>query len=159
MSQRQRPYNPDPHAHPGLHALALFELAKGLLALIAAASLEVMGPEPIRRLIHQMIARFNLDPDRGTLPSLLNAINPEAVHLAVAVVTVYAIWRLVESWGLWRAKAWASWLGCVGTAIYLPFDMYALARHPGWHTWAVVIINVLVVAILARDLLRRRRHG
>ncbi len=156
--QPKRPYDPDPHAHPGLHALALFELAKGLLALIAGASLEVMGPDPIRRFIHELIARFNLDPDHGTLPSLLKAINPEAVHLAVAVVAIYAIWRLVEAWGLWRAKAWASWLGCVGTAVYLPFDMYALARHPGWHTGAVVIINLLVVAILGRDLLRRRRH-
>jgi uncharacterized membrane protein (DUF2068 family) len=154
----QRPYDPDPHAHPGLHALAVFELAKGLLALIAGASLEVMGPDPIRRFIHELIARFNLDPVHGTLPSLLKAISPEAVHLAVAVVTIYAIWRLVEAWGLWRAKAWASWLGCVGTAVYLPFDMYALARHPGWHTGAVVLINLLVVAILGRDLLRRRRH-
>lgn len=156
--QSKGPYNPDPHAHPGLHALAVFELAKGLLALTAAASLEVMGPEPIRRAVHWLIARFNLDPDHGTLPSLLKAIDPQAVHLAVAVVTIYALWRLVESWGLWRAKAWASWLGCVGTAVYLPFDMYALVRHPGWHTGVVVLINLLVVAILGRDLLRRRRH-
>ena len=151
-----RPYDPDPHAHPGLHALAVFEAAKGALALIAAASLEVMGPEPIRRFIHTLIARFNLDPEHGTLPSLLKAINPDAVHLAVAVVTLYALWRLVEAWGLWRAKAWASWLGCVGTAAYLPLDLYGLYHHPGWHTWAVLGINLLVVAVLARDLLRRR---
>ena len=153
-----RPYNPDPHAHPGLHALALLELGKGLLALAAAASLEVFGPEPIRRLIHLLIARFNLDPNHGALPSLLNAVNPEAVHLAVGVVLLYAVVRIAEAWGLWRARAWASWLGCVGTAAYLPLDAYALHRHPGWHTWAVLGINVLVVVVLARDLLRRRRH-
>ena len=150
-------YNPAPRAHPGLHVLALFEGLKGLLALIAAASLEVLGPQPLRQLISSLIARFNLDPDHGTLPSLLNAINPGAVHLAVAVVTLYAIWRLVEAWGLWRAKAWASWLGCVGTAAYLPLDLYALYHHPGWHTWTVLAINLAVVAILARDLFKRRR--
>ena len=149
-------YNPAPQAHPGLHVLALFEGLKGLLALIAAASLEVLGPQPLRNLIAGLIARFNLDPDHGTLPSLLNAISPGAVHLAVAVVTLYALWRLVEAWGLWRAKAWASWLGCVGTAAYLPLDLYALYHHPGWHTWAVLAINVAVVAILARDLFKRR---
>ena len=149
-------YNPAPQAHPGLHVLALFEGLKGFLALIAAASLEVLGPQPLRNLIAGLIARFNLDPDHGTLPSLLSAINPGAVHLAVAVVTLYAIWRLVEAWGLWRAKAWASWLGCVGTAAYLPLDLYALYHHPGWHTWAVLAINVAVVAILARDLFKRR---
>lgn len=149
-------YNPAPRAHPGLHVLALFEGLKGFLALIAAASLEVLGPQPLRNLIAGLIAKFNLDPDRGTLPSLLNAISPGAVHLAVAVVTLYAIWRLVEAWGLWRARAWASWLGCVGTAAYLPLDLYALYHHPGWHTWAVLIINLAVVAILARDLFKRR---
>jgi uncharacterized membrane protein (DUF2068 family) len=149
-------YNPAPRAHPGLHVLALFEGLKGVLALIAAASLEVLGPQPLRNLIASLIARFNLDPDHGTLPSLLSAINPDAVHLAVAVVTLYALWRLVEAWGLWRAKAWASWLGCVGTAAYLPLDLYALHHHPGWHTWAVLAINLAVVAILARDLLKRR---
>jgi uncharacterized membrane protein (DUF2068 family) len=158
MPHTQRPYDPDPHAHPGLHALALFELAKGLLALIAAASLEVLGPDPIRRAVYWLIERFHLDPAHGALPSLLKQIDPKAVHLAVAVVAIYALWRLVESWGLWRAKAWASWLGCVGTAVYLPFDMYALVRHPGWHTAVVVLINVIVVAVLARDLIRRRLH-
>ena len=150
-------YNPAPQAHPGLHVLALFEGLKGFLALIAAASLEALGPQPLRNLVSSLIARFNLDPDHGSLPSLLNAINPGAVHLAVAVVTLYAIWRLIEAWGLWRAKAWASWLGCVGTAAYLPLDLYALYHHPGWHTWAVLAINLAVVAILARDLFKRRR--
>ena len=150
-------YNPAPTAHPGLHVLALFEGLKGLLALVAAASLEVLGPQPLRNLIAGLIARFNLDPVHGTLPSLLHAISPGAVHLAVAVVTLYALWRLIEAWGLWRAKAWASWLGCVGTAAYLPLDIYALYHHQGWHTWAVLVINLAVVAILARDLFKRRR--
>ncbi|MET0717527.1 MAG: DUF2127 domain-containing protein, partial [Pseudoxanthomonas sp.] len=116
------------------------------------------GPQPLRDLIATLIAKFNLDPDRGTLPSLLDAINPGAVHMAVVVVSLYAVWRLVEAWGLWRAKAWASWLGCVGTAAYLPLDLYALHHHHGWHTWAVLLINLLVVAVLARDLFKRRKY-
>ncbi|MEO6518663.1 MAG: DUF2127 domain-containing protein [Pseudoxanthomonas sp.] len=149
-------YNPAARAHPGLHVLALFEGLKGLLALIAAASLEVLGPQPLRNLIASLITRFNLDPDHGTLPSLLDAINPGAVHLAVAVVSLYAAWRLIEGWGLWRARAWASWLGCVGTAAYLPLDLYALYYHRGWHTWTVLALNLVVVAVLARDLIKRR---
>ncbi len=151
-------YNPAPQAHPGLHLLALFEGLKGALALIAAASLEMLGPQPLRRLIAELIAKFNLDPNHGALPSLLHAISPGAVHFAVAVVLLYAAWRLLEAWGLWRAKAWASWLGCIGTAAYLPLDLYALYHHHGWHTWAVLLINLLVVAVLARDLVKRRKR-
>lgn len=156
MAAGKVPYNPDARAHPGLHALALFEGLKGLLALIAAASLELMGPQPLRDLINGLITKFNLNPDSGPLPSLLNAINPAAVHFAAAVLLVYALWRLLEAWGLWRAKAWASWLGFVGTAAYLPLDLVGLYYHPGWHAWAVLALNLLVAAVLGRDLLKRR---
>ncbi len=151
------PYNPDPKAHPGLHVIALFEGLKGVLALAAATGLVLLGPEPLRRGVEAMIARFHVDPRHGALPSLLNAINPDAVHLAVLVVVLYAVMRLAEAWGLWRARAWASWLGCVGSALYLPLDLYALYHHPGWHTWAVLLINLAVVYVLGRDLHRRRR--
>ena len=39
---------------------------------------------------------------------------------------------ILTCWGLWRAKAWASWLGCIAAALYLPFDIYALATHRHW---------------------------
>jgi len=48
-------------------------------------------------------------------------------------------------------------LGCLAAAIYLPFDLYALLRHPGWVSAAVVAINLLVVWVLARDLVKRRQ--
>ena len=153
----EAPYNPDPKAHPGLHVIALFEGLKGVLALAAATGLALLGPQPLRHWVEAMIARFHLDTEHGTLPSVLNAINPEAVHLAVLVVVLYAVMRLAEAWGLWHARAWASWLGCIGSALYLPLDLYALYRHPGWHTWAVLLINLAVVYILGRDLRRRRR--
>jgi uncharacterized membrane protein (DUF2068 family) len=152
------PYNPDPKAHPGLHAIAIFEGLKGVLALAAATGLVLVGPLPLRHWVEALITRFHLDPQHGVLPGLLQAINPQAVHLAVLVVLVYAAMRLAEAWGLWRAKAWASWLGCIGSAAYLPLDLYALYHHPGWHTWLVLIINLAVVAILGRDLVKRRRN-
>lgn len=44
-------YNPDPHAHPGLHAIALFEAFKGVLALASASGLALLGPQPIRHWV------------------------------------------------------------------------------------------------------------
>lgn len=150
------PYNPDPHAHPGLHVIAIFEAAKGVLALLAASGLELLGPAPLLRWVNELTARFQLDPNQGALAWLSNTINPDSVHLAAAVVFAYGLLRLVEAWGLWRAKAWASWLGCISAAIYLPLDVYALFRHPGWMSIAILLINLIVVAVLARDLAKRR---
>lgn len=135
----------------------MVEAVKGALALLAASGLELLGPAPLQRWVAALIARFQLDPDQGAMAWLARAINPNAVHLAAAVVALYGIVHLIEGWGLWRAKAWASWLGCIAAALYLPFDLYALALHRHWLEAAVVAVNLLVVWVLARDL-RKRRH-
>ena len=77
-------YNPDPHAHPGLHVVALFEASKGFLAWVAASGLALIGPTPLQHWIYVLIARFQLDPDHGAMAWLANAIGPGTVHLAAA---------------------------------------------------------------------------
>lgn len=149
-------YNPNPHAHPGLHLIALVEAVKGVLAVLAASGLEILGPAPLQRWVHWLIARFQLDPDHGALALFAQKISPGAVHWAAAVVMAYGALHLVEAWGLWRARAWASWLGCLTAALYLPLDAFALWRHPGVASVTVLAINLLVVFVLVRDIRRRR---
>src|SRR5690606_33440910 len=79
--------------------------------------------------------------------------------IAIAVIALYGVMRLVEGWGLWRHRIWASWLGCIGAAAYLPFELYALWRHQDWLTWGVLLVNLLIVVVLARDIARRRPRG
>lgn len=149
-------YDPDPHHHPGLHVIAVVEVVKGSLATLAASGLELLGPKPLQNFVHALIAQFQFDPHHGTMALLAQKISPGSVHLIAAGILAYGILHLVEAWGLWRAKAWASWLGCLAAAIYLPFDLYALVRYPGWLAGCVVGINLLVVWVLARDIVRRR---
>ena len=156
MSQPHH-YNPDPHAHPGLHIIALVEAVKGALALLAASGLEIIGPAPLQRWVHELIVRFQLDPHHGAIAWLLGAISPGGVHLAALVAALYGVMHVLEGWGLWRAKAWASWMGCITVSLYLPFDVFALFKHPGWLSLVVVAINVAVLWVLARDLFKRRR--
>jgi len=157
MAHADRHYNPDPHRHPGLHVIAVVEAVKGALAVFAASGLELLGPAPLQRWVHELIARFQLDPDHGAMAWLAQAISPHSVHFAAAAVLGYGLLHLLEAWGLWRAKAWASWLGCIAAAAYLPFDIYALFLHPGWLSAAVVLINLIVVWVLGRDLFKRRQ--
>lgn len=154
----EHPYNPDPHAHPGLHLIALVEGIKGVLALLAASGLALIGPAPLQRWVHALINRFQLDPDHGAMAWLAHTISPGVVHLAAFAVFLYGLLHLIEGWGLWRARAWASMLGCITAALYLPFDIFALATHRHWLEAVVVLINVIVVWVLAHDLLVRRRR-
>lgn len=153
----QSHYDPNPRAHPGLRMIAVVELVKGLLALIAGSGLELLGPAPLQRWVDELIRHFQLDPERGAMAWLAQGINHDSVHLAAAAVFVYGAIHLVEAWGLWRDRAWASWLGCLTAALYLPFDGYALFQHRGALSLAVFGINLLVVWVLAADLAKRRR--
>lgn len=156
---------PVPQVRTGLRAaraarlISLFELAKGAFALMAASGLEILGPAPIRRFAHWLIEVFRFDAHHSALASFTRRIDPESVHLAAAVAATYGLLHLVEAWGLWRSRRWASWLGCIGAAIYLPFEAFALVRDPGWVPLAVVAINLSIVWILARDLMVRHRAG
>ena len=89
---------------------------------------------------------------------LANAINPDSVHFAAAAVVLRtAVLHLIEAWGLWRDKAWASLLGCIAAAVYLPLRPLRAVPPSGLDPVAVLAINLIVVWVLARDLLKRRR--
>ena len=155
--QPDAPNDPGHRAHPGLHAIALIEMGKGVLALLAASAIATLGAARIDDAIDKLAALSYFDTIHRALAAVASNINPASVRLVVAAIIAYAALRLIEGWGLWRAKAWASWLGCIAAAAYLPFDIYALAVHRHWLEAAVVAINLLVVWVLARDLRKRRR--
>ena len=152
-----RSYDTDPHAHPGLHLIALVEGGKGLLALLGASGLEIVGPDSLQRWVELLINKFQFNPDHGAFAWLLRSINPESLHFTAAAIALYGVLHLVEAFGLSRARAWASWLGCITASLYIPFEVHALVGHPGWLEVAVLTINLIVVWVLARDLFRRRR--
>jgi len=152
----RKPYNPDPHAHPGLAAIALLEAVKAALAFLAAAGLEFSGPAPLRIFVNTLIRHVGGDPEHGSSSTLLDMITPDTVHVGALALVAYGLLRSLEAWGLWRARAWASWLGCISAALYLPLDVYAIIRHPGWASWLLLAVNLVVVWVLARDIGKRR---
>ncbi|GAA4792927.1 DUF2127 domain-containing protein [Lysobacter hankyongensis] len=150
-------YDPSPRAHPGLHVIALIELGKGMLASASAIALAAVGPAPIRAVIASVGERLHFDPHHSALGRLLVHITPDTVLLAATAIGVYAALRFVLFYGLWRVRAWASWLGAFAAALYVPFCVYALWRYPGWPTLAVLMLNLAIVGVLVRDLMKRRR--
>lgn len=156
---RDAPKDPGRRAHRGLHAIALVELGKGVLALLAAAAIATFGAARIDEAIGRLAALSHIDAIHRALSRIAGDIDPASVHLLVAAIAAYGALRLIESWGLWRARAWASWLGAVSLALYLPFDLYAAIRYPGWIAFVVVAINLAMLWILTRDLLARRSAG
>ena len=150
-------YDPRPKAHPGLHVVALIELGKGIVSASASIALALVGPAPIRSFIAAVGERLHFDPQHSALGRLLAKITPDTVMLAAIAIGIYATLRFVLFYGLWRVRAWASWLGALAATVYLPFSLFALWRYPGWPTIAVLSLNLVIAWVLIRDLLRRRR--
>jgi uncharacterized membrane protein (DUF2068 family) len=145
------------HAGPWLIAIGV--AIKSFLALATAVGLEFWGAQGMHDWIGMQIERHHLNPDHGFFATLMKHTGHGDVHTVAAVLVVYASVHGAEAWGLWRDKPWASWLGCIGAALYLPVDGVVLWDHPSWITASVVIINLLVVLILAWNIRRLRARN
>lgn len=138
-----------------LRAIAAFEASKGVLALLAAGGLHLLGPTHLQRAADALAHALRLPPDVGASGWIARAINPETLLLATGLAIAYGLMRLVEAWGLRHNRAWAVWFGTLSCAAYIPFELFSMLHHPHWLTLVVIAINVLIVWVLGRDLWRR----
>jgi len=77
---------------------------------------------------------------------------PAAAHGAAAYSTI----RFVEAYGLFRERTWAEVLAAVSAALYLPFELVEVIRHPTIMHGALLIANAAVVYIMVFALSRKR---
>jgi uncharacterized membrane protein (DUF2068 family) len=139
----------------GVRAVALFEAAKGLLVLGAGSGLLLQIHRDWQGTADRLVTHLHLNPashySRIFLRAVANA-TPGRIRLLALGALVYAVFRLLEAWGLWRGRHWAEWLGVATGAIYVPFEAAAFLRHPGPEPMVALVLNVAIVLLLARQL-------
>jgi uncharacterized membrane protein (DUF2068 family) len=139
-----------------LRSIALFEAAKGVVALMAATG--VMLHRQLRPIIIELAGHLHLNPASDRPLAILHALEARAsMHLRLLAlgVLIYAGIRLLEAAGLWRGMAWALWLGAVSAAIYLPFEIVEFAEHPRALPLALLVLNGGVAIYLTRNAIVR----
>ncbi|MGE0353538.1 MAG: DUF2127 domain-containing protein [Gemmatimonadales bacterium] len=134
-----------------LRVIAVYEAAKGLIALLAASGMALhhRGPLP---LLHRLALHLHLNPGRDHPNAIIQAIEVNATaHLRILAfgVLAYALLRFVEAAGLWFDRRWAEWMGAVSAAVYLPFEILELVRRPSVLSAVVLVATALTVLILA----------
>jgi len=72
------------------------------------------------------------------------------------VAVVYAVFRLVEAWGLWGERVWAEWVAVIGGSIYLPLELNSLLHGIHWAKITLLVLNLMIVGY--RGLLLRKRN-
>jgi uncharacterized membrane protein (DUF2068 family) len=144
----------------GLRAIALFEIAKGLLVLAAGCGLLSLRHTDVHAVVDAFLLRHGIDPEvhyrRLFIESVARATNHHAGQI-VGLAIAYAAIRFAEGYGLWRGKHWAEWFAVLSGGLYLPFEFAHLFRRPTWLSAAVIVFNLILVVYLTRLLRRERR--
>jgi len=145
-----------------LRAVASVEFLKGLVVLLAGFG--------VLRLVHRdawdvaegFLEWLHISPETHYAQVFLNLADQvtDTKVWAVAIgALAYSCLRFLEAYGLWRERAWAEWLALISGAIYLPFEIFELARRPDWVRAAIFLVNLGVVIYMAfLRLQARERH-
>ncbi|MBS0207950.1 MAG: DUF2127 domain-containing protein [Planctomycetes bacterium] len=148
-----------PTTQAGLRVVASFEAAKGVLVLVAGLGLLSLVHHDLQSVAERIVERFHLNPARKYPQIFIQAaghIDDAHLMMLAALALVYATGRLIEAYGLWRARAWAEWLALVSGSIYFPIELYELDRKVTWVRASALVINLLIVVYMAYALWQRR---
>ena len=66
--------------------------------------------------------------------------------LLAAGALAYATVRFVEAYGLWRERVWAEWFAVASSGIYLPIEVWELAKGITWPRVLLFAVNLAIVA-------------
>lgn len=90
------------------------------------------------------------DSNRGVVYDLqrLFAVNITNLYLAATAVAAYAALEGVEAVGLWRGRRWAEYLTFLATVVFVPYEVYELAKGFSALKVITLVVNVAIVAYL-----------
>jgi uncharacterized membrane protein (DUF2068 family) len=136
-----------------LRAVASFELAKGLVVLLAGCSVLFLVHKDPGDVADTFLRLLHISPDHHFAQVFLtwaDNLTDTKLWAIAAAAMVYAILRFVEAYGLWKARAWAEWIALVSGALYLPFEIYKLIQHVTPLHVGILAVNLGVVLFMGQ---------
>ena len=144
----------------GEHYIACFEAAKGVLVLLAGFGILSLMHADVQRFAKAFVDHLHLTPT-GMMSHLFLRVGDftsQRLLLLALASYAYAGLRLLEAYGLWRARKWAKWVAVASGGIYVPYELFeALYRTTPVKVLALVL-NVGIVAYMGYSLWRGTRH-
>jgi uncharacterized membrane protein (DUF2068 family) len=143
-----------------LHSIAMLEIAKGVLAVVAAAGFLSLKHTDLNAVAHTFIQRHGLDPGRHATGMLIESVARATSHHTgqiAGVCLLYALVRFVEGYGLWRARHWAEWFAALSTGIYLPLEIRHYIHRPSALAVAIILVNLGILGFLSFLLFQQRQ--
>jgi uncharacterized membrane protein (DUF2068 family) len=135
-----------------LRAVASLELTKGVIVLLAGFGVLSLRHHDVWGVADSLLYLLHINPDRHYARIFLDWADEvtDAKLLTIALLAMaYSLLRFVESFGLWRERAWAEWLALVSGALYVPFEVWDLVHKPTWIRAGILLVNLFVVWYMA----------
>lgn len=141
----------------GLWAVSIFEAGKGILVFLLALLLSTFVHRDLPGIIAEIKTRWNVDPS-SHIPELakvfMHDLTGPRLHFIIMLAAIYALMRFIEAYGLWFEKRWAEWFALVSGGVYLPVELYELAKGFTWLKFGFLAVNLLIVLYMTMMLIR-----
>ena len=150
LSSKNNHSRKGPHSK-GLHVVALFEGAKGLLVLLVGFELLSFLHKDIHEAARHLVKHLHMNPASHyprIFLDLVESINDTRLWALAFAAAFYSTIRFVEAIGLWYRKKWAEWFAVVSGGIYIPVEIYEVIHRQTWPRVTVLVVNVGIVAYL-----------
>lgn len=144
------------HAH-GLRIVALFEAAKGLLVLLVGFELLTYIHKDVHEAATHLVKHLHLNPASHyprIFLDLTEHLNDTRLWSMAMAAVLYSAVRMMEAVGLWLRKSWAEWFAILTGGMYIPVEIYEVARRDTWPRITVLTINCGIVFYLLFVLFR-----
>lgn len=144
----------------GLRIVSVFEAAKGLLVLLVGFGLSAYIHKDLHLAAERLVRHFHLNPaSRYPLIflDLADHVTDGQLWLMAFFALLYAVARFIEAYGLWRERRWAEWFALLAGGMYIPIELFELARGVTWPKTVLLIVNAGVVGYLAFVMFQARQ--
>jgi uncharacterized membrane protein (DUF2068 family) len=145
----------------GVRLIVTYKVAKAFLEVALAAALAGLAAGGEIAALRELAIHLRVDlASRWSLlagRALGSLMSQRGVHLLETGLALDGLASALEGWSLWRGYRWGPWAVVAATAIPLPLEAVEIARE--FSPWRVVLalVNLAVVAYLARLIAGRRR--
>jgi uncharacterized membrane protein (DUF2068 family) len=148
-------------SHPrGLWLIAAFKFFKGLALIAVGIGTLNLIHKNVAAQIEEWIELLQVDPQNHYIHRILEKLSKlDARRLKELSVGTffYSALFLTEGIGLGLRKRWAEYLTIVSTSLFIPLEVYELAKRGTPMKGILLLVNAAIVAYLVKELRRNTR--
>jgi uncharacterized membrane protein (DUF2068 family) len=136
----------------GLRAVATFEAAKGLGALLLGILMLTLLHDDMENVAENLLFHLHISTHYRLSREFITAashLTDSRIYVVAGGASAYSLVRFVEAWGLWHRRVWAEWFALLSGALYLPAEIFKLIEHPSWLVLGIFLVNIGIVAYMA----------